>query len=148
MYNSINRPSAIAYIRGGNDSPELFGEVRFFQKPNGVLVVAKISNLPRDSITGFFGFHIHEGNACTGEAFSDTASHYNPTGVPHPRHAGDLPPLISCNGDSYLSVMTDRFNIDDIIGRTVVIHSSPDDFTSQPAGNAGQKIACGVIQRE
>ena len=47
----------------------------------------------------------------------------------------------------YLSVKTDRFSVNEIIGRTVVIHSDPDDFHTQPAGNAGKKIACGVIQR-
>lgn len=62
-------------------------------------------------------------------------------------HAGDLPPLLSCQGNAYLSVKTDRFSVNEIIGRTVVIHSNPDDFHTQPAGNAGKKIACGVIQR-
>ena len=48
-------------------------------------------------------------------------------------------------GNAYLSVKTDRFSVSDVIGRTVVVHSNPDDFHSQPAGNAGTKIACGVI---
>lgn len=64
----------------------------------------------------------------------------------HPKHAGDLPPLLACQGSAYLSVKTDRFCVEDILGRTVVIHSDPDDFHSQPAGNAGKKIACGVIR--
>jgi len=111
------------------------------------LIVAKISGLPADSETGFFGFHIHKGNTCTGADFSGTDSHYNPTEQAHPEHAGDLPPLLRCNGSAYLSVRTDRFSVKEIIGRTVVIHSEPDDFHTQPAGNAGRKIACGVIRR-
>jgi Cu-Zn family superoxide dismutase len=55
--------------------------------------------------------------------------------------------LLWCKGKAFLSVKTDRFSVDEIIGRTIVIHSDPDDFHSQPAGNAGKKIACGVIQK-
>jgi Cu-Zn family superoxide dismutase len=77
--------------------------------------------------------------------FSVTEGHYNPSEQAHPKHAGDLPSLLECQGNAYLSVRTDRLSVTDIIGRTVVIHSDPDDFHSQPAGNAGKKIACGVI---
>lgn len=82
-----------------------------------------------------------------GNDFAATGSHYDPGKQSHPRHAGDLPPLMSFGGRAYLAVMTDRFSIRDIIGRTIVIHAMPDDFRSQPAGNAGTKIACGVITR-
>jgi len=80
-----------------------------------------------------------------GADFSGTGSHYDPANRPHPRLAGDLPPLLACRGNAYLSVKTDQFSVNDIIGRTVVIHSDPHDFHTQPAGNAGTKIACGVI---
>ena len=138
-------PDAMAEIRGGMEAPQLTGCVQFYQEKGCVLIVARISGLPRESETGFFGFHIHEGENCSGIDFSGTGSHYNPTNQPHPKHAGDLPPLMECCADAYLSVKTDRFSVKDIIGRTVVIHSDPDDFHSQPAGNAGKKIACGVI---
>ncbi len=123
----------------------LRGSVSFYQRSGGVLVVARVSGLPRQD--GFYGFHIHEGESCAGEGFADTGSHYNPTGMPHPNHAGDLPPLLGHSGRAYLAVMTDRFSIADVLGRTVVIHSGPDDFTTQPAGNAGTKIGCGVIKK-
>ena len=77
--------------------------------------------------------------------FFGTGRHYNSAEQVHLEHAGNLPPLLECQGNAYLSVRTDRFSVADIIGRTVVIHSDPDDFHSQPAGNAGKKIACGVI---
>lgn len=139
-------PDAIAVIRGGVDTPGLYGEVGFFQNRNCVTVSADIEGLPY-SESGFFGFHIHEGGSCTGDGFADTGSHYNPTGTEHPMHSGDLPSLIECNGGAYMTVMTGRFRVNDIIGKTVVIHSMPDDFTTQPAGKAGAKIACGVIHR-
>ena len=138
-------PDAVAQIRGGIDAPQLSGCVQFYQESGCVLVMAKISGLPMESETGFYGFHIHQGESCSGMEFSATGSHYNPSNQPHPKHAGDLPPLLACQGNAFLSVRTDRFYVSDVIGRTVVIHSDPDDFHSQPAGNAGTKIACGVI---
>lgn len=138
-------PDAMAQIRGGMEAPQLSGCVQFYQENGCVLIVARISGLPMESETGFFGFHIHQGESCSGTDFSETGSHYNPIGQAHPKHAGDLPPLLECGGNAYLSVRTDRFSVMDIIGRTIIIHSNPDDFHSQPAGNAGKKIACGVI---
>ena len=147
MRYCTNSPDAVAEILGGAETPQLSGCVRFYQENGCVLIVARISGLPQKSGKGFFGFHIHQGGDCSGIGFSDTGSHYNPTVLVHPEHAGDLPPLLWCQGNAYLSVRTDRFLVKDIIGRTVVIHSEPDDFHTQPAGNAGKKIACGVIHK-
>lgn len=139
------QPDAVALISGGEDAPNLTGLVRFYQERGRVLVVVEVFGLPQDSETGFFALHIHEGGACAGTKFSETGGHYHPTGAEHPKHAGDLPPLISCHGKAYLALRTERFRVRDVIGRTVVIHGGPDDFHSQPAGNAGIKIGCGVI---
>ncbi len=138
-------PDAVAQIKGGPDATHLLGEVRFYQENECVLVVADLSGLPPTNKSGFFALHIHEGTSCGGGGFPQTGSHYNPQGADHPHHAGDLPPLLACHGRAYLAVRTDRFRVSDVIGRTVVIHSGPDDFHTQPAGNAGTKIACGVI---
>lgn len=145
MQQKPNLPSAVAIIRGSAAYPKLRGQVRFYQLQDCVLVEATIHGLPATE-TGFFGFHIHAGDRCSGADFADTLGHYNPAETPHPLHLGDLPPLMSCNGDAYLAVKTGRFRLEDILRRTVVIHSMPDDFTSQPAGNAGVKIACGIIR--
>lgn len=148
MYIPSPRPDAVARMRGGAEAPELSGAVEFYQKPQGVLIAARVSGLPQENASGFFALHIHEGSSCSGVVFADTGSHYNPTDALHPDHAGDLPPLLSYGGGkAYLAVITDRFRLRDVLGRTVVIHSGPDDFHSQPAGNAGRKIGCGVITR-
>lgn len=147
MHRCFSRPDAVAYVRGGADAPNINGQVRFYQEPRSVRVEADIAGLPKDSEKGFFGFHIHEGNSCAGTGFPQTGNHYNPDSTTHPRHAGDLPPLMMQQGRAQMTVRTDRFRVQDIIGRTVVIHSNPDDFNTQPAGNAGTKIACGVIGR-
>lgn len=146
MKNNFARPNAVAFIKGGPEAPSLMGSVKFYQRKGGVLVVANMTGLP-ESTSGFFALHIHEGNSCTGEGFADTKGHYNPKNRPHPEHAGDLPPLLSASNDAYMSVFTNRFSVAEIIGRTVVIHSGPDDFRTQPAGDSGMKIACGVIRR-
>ena len=138
------QPAACAKVWGGDSYPCLRGIVRFYQLPGGVLLEADVSGLP-NSCSGFLGFHIHEGGSCSGEKFSDTKGHFNPTEKPHPMHAGDLPPLLCAGGKAYLSVLTDRFCLRDVLGKTVVIHNMPDDFHTQPAGNSGEKIACGEI---
>ena len=148
-----NSPFAKARINGSPDYPNLQGSVDFVQLDNGVLVIADISGLPTEvakCACRVFGFHIHEGDSCTGtqnDPFSNTKAHFNPNDCPHPCHAGDMPPLFGNSGRAWLAFLTDRFTVNDIIGKTVVIHSNPDDFTTQPSGNSGVKIACGVIEK-
>lgn len=138
-------PDAAAKISGGEQAPCLKGSVKFYQLPGSVLVEAELTGLPRDPPSGFFAFHIHGKGDCSGEGFPNTGGHYDTEGRPHPFHDGDLPPLLSCNGRAYLAVITGRFCVKDVIGRSAVIHAGSDDLHSQPAGNAGTKIGCGVI---
>ena len=76
-------PDAVARITGGAEVPQLSGCAQFYQENGYVLVVARISGLPRESETGFFGFHIHQGRDCSGASFSGTGSHYNPAEQAH-----------------------------------------------------------------
>lgn len=146
-------PDAIAVVKGSAAYPKLRGTVQLRQLSDGVLLTSWVQGLPQgsgDCPANVFGFHIHEGKSCTGnnkDPFADAGTHFNPKNCPHPAHAGDLPPLFGNRGDAYLSFFTDRFTVAQVIGRTVIIHSHPDDFKSQPAGDSGEKIACGVIQR-
>lgn len=145
--------TAKANIKGGKNFPKLNGVVTFKETKKGVLVTAKINNLPEspNNCSGrFFGFHIHEGSSCTGNStdeFANAKSHLNPTNCPHPFHVGDLPPLLENNGYAYMNVLVNKFKIKDILGKVVIIHDKPDDFTSQPSGNSGTKIACGKITK-
>lgn len=156
LANSIltfrQRPTAAAVIKGSSAYPQVNGTVNFYQTSRGVIVSAEVSGLPspEDGCENpVFAFHIHASGSCTGtteDPFADAGPHYNPHDCPHPQHAGDMPPLFGNRGFALLIFFTDRFCVRDIIGRTVIIHSGPDDFTSQPAGNAGKKIACGEIK--
>ena len=146
-------PDAHAILNGSpKKCPALRGTVRFYQTPRGVLVAAEVTGLPRpqNRCAGtVHAFHIHSGQSCTGngsDPFADAQGHFNLCGCPHPVHAGDMPPLFANDGCAFQVFLTNRFTVRDILNRTVIIHSGADDFTTQPAGNAGAKIACGCIQ--
>lgn len=147
------RPQAAANISGSRNYPGISGVVRLYQTGEGVIVFAQIHGLPQPDHPcreRIFGFHIHEGTDCGGnmdDPLADAMAHYNPGGCEHPYHAGDLPPLFGSRGHALCLVLTDRFSVDEVIGKTVIIHDHPDDFTTQPSGNSGTKIACGVIRR-
>lgn len=147
------RPQAAANIAGSESCPDISGTVRFYQTGEGVIVWAEVTGLPHSGHPcreRVFGFHIHKGSDCQGtmeDPFADAMSHYNPGGCEHPCHAGDLPPLFGNNGYALSLFLTDRFSVNEVIGRTVIIHDHPDDFTTQPSGNSGTKIACGTVRK-
>ena len=149
-----SRPDASAEISGSDAYPCIKGRINFYQTPYGVIVYSDVCGLPvkKDECKKeIFAFHIHSGCSCTGnesDPFADAMMHYNPCDCEHPYHAGDLLPLWeNGNGCAFEMFLTDRFMVDEIIGRTVIIHLNYDDFSTQPAGNAGEKIACGVIKK-
>lgn len=139
---SQSMPYANAEVAGNSMYPEIRGEVYFYEMYGGTFVVASIKNLPEAN--GFHGFHIHTGSSCMPMM---EGGHYNPTNKPHPLHAGDMPPLLANNGMAFGAFYTERFYPEDIVGKVVVIHEMPDDFTSQPSGNPGSIIACGAIKQ-
>lgn len=147
---------AKAELHGGGLAPNLRGRVEFYEVQGGVEVRVEVWGLPsykpaedNNPPIGPHGFHLHEnGNCDEGDPlnpFQEAGGHWNPTGHPHGNHVGDFPVLFSNNGYARMSFFTNKFKIDDIIGKSVIIHQSPDDYRSQPAGNAGKRLACGVI---
>lgn len=144
-----NAPQAVAWVTGDSLNPQISGLVKFYDTPyGGTLVEAEIFNLPNIALqnsSAYYAMHIHEFGDCS-DSFQHTGSHYNPTSMSHPSHAGDLPPLLSNQGYAWSAFYDKRFLIRDIIGRSVIIHALTDDFASQPSGNSGMKIACGVIR--
>lgn len=145
-------PDAAAKIKGSREYSSVDGIVRFYQTPFGTVVATEINGLPAPEnpcASPVFGFHIHEGVSCSGNAedpFADAGTHFNPLRCPHPYHAGDMPPIFGSDGYAFSVFLTDRFTVNSIIGKTVILHSKPDDFTTQPSGNSGTKIACGIIK--
>lgn len=137
-------------------APDLKGTMQFYQMPYGVEVFVQVEGLPAFNKTkskqiGPHGFHIHEKGVCElgdgKEPFKSSGGHWNPDNQPHGNHAGDFPVLFSNQGRTRMIFFTDRFQVKDIIGKSVIIHEGPDDYRSQPSGASGKRIACGIIER-
>ena len=142
------RPDAVAFLNGGEKYKEIRGQVFFYELSDSVIVRAEVSGLPEENGTCQDPI-IHEGTQCSGtseDPFANAGMHYNPDHCQHPYHAGDMPPLFSVDGSAVLLFLTNRFSVREIIGRTVIIHAKSDNFMTQPSGNSGEKIACGVIR--
>jgi Cu-Zn family superoxide dismutase len=129
------------------------GVVVFTQKGDKVTVTAKVSGLA----PGGHGFHIHEKGDCSAPDGSSAGGHFNPTGKSHgapgvDHHAGDMPMLqADASGNATLTADLEGIRIGggatDVVGKSVVVHKDADDYKSQPAGNSGARIACGVISK-
>lgn len=131
------------------------GTASFVQVGDKVRLTASVSGLKPNAE---FGFHIHEVGDCSSGDGMSTKGHFNPHGKPHAhhgtseRHAGDLPSLKSdAAGNANLTVDLDIITVTpgpaSIVGRGLIVHVQPDDFKTQPTGNAGARSACAVIQR-
>lgn len=146
---SNHMPAAMAWVRGGSAFPAISGLVKFYQTPyGGILVEAEFFNLPGVNEPGtsrFLGMHIHENGNCS-ENFALAVPHFGTPGSMHPNHAGDMIPLLANQGYAWTAFYDKRFDINQILGRSVIIHQNPDDFHTQPSGNSGPMIACGEIR--
>lgn len=152
------RPTqAFAEIQGGPLAPDLQGYIVFTDVPYGTDVYVEVSGLPayqpasgNQQPIGPFGFHLHDKGSCDvgdpKDPFQSAGSHWNPTDQPHGNHVGDFPSLFSNDGYARMNFFTNKFQAADVIGKTVIIHQNPDDYRSQPAGNSGKRLACGIIQ--
>jgi Cu-Zn family superoxide dismutase len=129
------------------------GSATFTQVGDKVRVVANVSGLNPGQE---HAFHVHEAGDCSSGDGMSAKGHFNPYGKPHgnpatpEHHAGDMPALkadASGNAtlDTTLDVMTVKPGPASIVGRGLIVHASPDDYTTQPTGNAGARLACGVI---
>ncbi len=129
------------------------GEVTFEQVGGKVRVTAQIINLKPNQE---HGFHVHEVGDCSSGDGMSAKGHFNPYGKPHgpqssEHHAGDMPNLkaddkgrVRMTAD--LDVVTITPGPASIVGRAVIVHADPDDYKTQPTGNAGARLACGVIK--
>jgi Cu-Zn family superoxide dismutase len=131
-----------------------FGEATFEPAGDKVRVVVFAQGLRPDAE---HGFHIHEAGDCSSGDGMSAKDHFNPHGKPHgdpksaERHAGDLPSLkAGKDGRAKLDVTVDAITLGSgpasIVGRGLIIHADPDDYKTQPTGNAGARLACGVIK--
>lgn len=144
--------SATATAELKNVDGQPVGQVQFQETPHGLIVTAKVTGLPE----GAHGFHIHAVGQCE-PPFDSAGGHFNPDdhqhGIENPEgmHAGDLPNLtVPASGEATVEHFAEGLALDDLSdddGSAVVIHANADDYATDPAGNAGDRIACGVVSR-
>lgn len=145
------KPTAVAGIMGSKEYPAISGTLKLYQTKQGVFAVMLVYGLPKgtsDCDKTIFAVHIHNGTGCSGseiDPFANAGTHYNPNNFKHPFHSGYLPAIFSTETVGWNAFFTDRFKVSEVLGLPVIIHSKPDDFTTQPSGNSGDKIACGII---
>jgi Cu-Zn family superoxide dismutase len=130
------------------------GTVNFVWQGHDVLVTGNFSGLKPNSE---HGFHVHEKGDCSAPDATSAGGHFNPDTKVHgmpgsgANHAGDMPNIkADASGNATYSAKLSGFAVNTgsngIVGRSVVVHRDPDDYKSQPAGNSGPRIACGLIQ--
>lgn len=131
------------------------GVVTFRQMGDEVLVHARLQGLKPGQA---HGFHVHEKGDCSSGDGMSAGGHFNPLGKPHghfdssERHVGDLPALMAdAQGNAELrwrgKGLSVGAGVTDVIGHGLIVHAQPDDYKTQPTGNAGARMACAVIQR-
>jgi Cu-Zn family superoxide dismutase len=145
------KASASLDSRSGSNTK---GAVNFLWQGNDVLVSGTFSGLKPNSE---HGFHVHEKGDCSAPDATSAGGHFNPDAKSHgmpgsgSNHAGDMPNIKSdANGNATYSAKLSGFAVNNgptgILGKSVVVHRDPDDYKSQPAGNSGPRIACGLIK--
>jgi len=146
------RASAKLEATKGNEAA---GTVTFVQRGDKVFVTADIHGLKPNQE---HGFHVHEKGDCSSGDGMSAGGHFNPAGVAHghvqpadPGHAGDMPNLkADASGNARVSFETGSMTVAEgkfsIVGRGLIVHRDPDDYKSQPVGNAGPRLACAVIK--
>lgn len=146
------RETAAAELKDASGST--VGSVTLVETPNGTLVIANLRSLP----PGPHGFHIHAVGKCE-PPFASAGGHYNPRGDKHGilvkggPHAGDMPNIhVPASGHLDVEVLNTKLVLDarlfDADGAAIVVHAKGDDYKSQPSGAAGNRIACGVIEKK
>jgi superoxide dismutase, Cu-Zn family len=147
-------PRAMAKLEP-TKSGKASGTASFYQVGSKVRVIANVSGL----VPGReHGFHIHEAGDCSSGDGMSAKGHFNPTGKPHgnpasaEHHVGDMPALkADASGNAKLEADLDSMTVapgpTSIVGRGLIVHADPDDYKTQPTGNAGARVACAVIQR-
>ncbi len=140
-------PNATAEIYGSSEYPLLRGLAKFYNTyEEGILISIEVMGLPDspESNFNFYALSIYQNGDCS-ENFSNVGEHLDLKGREHPFHSGDLPPLLSSDGYAWMTLYDDRLNIEDVLGRSIVVSNIPENLDSTSELLEPEKIACGVI---
>ncbi|MFT3901712.1 MAG: superoxide dismutase family protein [Niabella sp.] len=148
---------AVANLVATADSVTNIGSAKFFQLPDGEIRLDLDINMPSRADSNV-AVHFHEHGDC-GDMGNNTHGHWNPTKENHgkwgtpPFHSGDIGNIpLDSTGKGFISVTTDRWSVSDtavnnIIGKGIIVHGGTDDYVTQPTGNSGPRVGCGVITK-
>lgn len=147
-------PTATAQLAATKGNA-VHGQVTFVKHHDRVVVSGEVRGLQPNAV---HGFHVHDKGDCSSGDGLSTGGHFNPEGKPHgahahdAHHAGDLPSLqADASGVARFSFETQSITVGsgatDVLGRGLIVHRDPDDFKTQPTGNAGPRLACAVIAK-
>lgn len=139
-------------LQGAPTDTDFAGTVTVHPDGTGVHIVADVAGVDTD---GKHGIHVHENGQCDhegegGQHFTSAGGHFNPTGTEHacpptdPRHAGDLGNIEVTGGIGHLELSVPNLSADQLNGKAFILHANEDDCKTQPTGNAGDRLACGV----
>jgi Cu-Zn family superoxide dismutase len=153
--NFFSKKQSATAVLAPTKGHSVSGTVNFTQKGDLVLVEAKVNGLKPNAVSGI---HIHEKGNCSAPDGSSAGGHFNPSGSRHGgpggavRHGGDLGNLrADANGYAQISIEVSGISLgtdpNSVTGRAVIVHAGADDFKTQPSGNSGARVACGLISK-
>ena len=154
--SGMTAASTTVTLQGAPEDTDFAGTLTI--TPNGsagVSIVADVAGVDKD---GKHGIHVHENGMCEhhpadagAKPFSTAGGHFNPGGAEHacpptdPRHAGDLGNIDVTGGKGHLELTVNNLSVDQITGKAIILHAGEDDCKTQPTGNSGDRLACGVV---
>lgn len=147
--------STTVTLQGGPDDTDFAGTLSITPEGTGVRIMADVAGVDKD---GKHGIHVHENGMCEhhpagadAKPFSTAGGHFNPTNTEHacpptdPRHAGDLGNIEVSGGKGHLELSVANLTMDQLNGKAIILHAGEDDCKTQPTGNSGDRLACGVV---